>query len=139
MTIVERAIRRAKRAAGYDTRDLQSQIAARDPRWLTFCRAVEYINYEAVAGDIVIQGQIVTMDDAGTVLPGKFAEISANLDIGGFFMSRQRVMSEALKDEIARRLGVDAIVSSEGWGGVSSRNCGNIVRTAIEMAEESRT
>ena len=53
MTIVERAIRRAKRAAGYDTRDLQSQIAARDPRWLTFCRAVEYINYEAVAGDIV--------------------------------------------------------------------------------------
>jgi hypothetical protein len=53
VTIVQRAIRRAKRAAGYDTRDLQSQIASRDPRWLTFCRAVEYINYEAVAGDIV--------------------------------------------------------------------------------------
>ena len=53
VTIVERAIRRAERAAGYDTRDLHQPDAARDPRWLTFCRAVEYINYEAVAGDIV--------------------------------------------------------------------------------------
>ena len=53
-------------------------------------------------------------------------------------MSRQKVMSEALKQEIARRLGVDTIVASEGWGGVSSRNCGNIVREAIEIAEKSR-
>lgn len=54
-------------------------------------------------------------------------------------MSRHKVMSEALKQDIAKRLGVNDIVASEGWGGVSSRNCGNIVREAIEMAERSRT
>ena len=54
-------------------------------------------------------------------------------------MSRQKVMSEALKKEIARRLGVESVVASEGWGGVSSRDCGNIIREAIAMAEKSRT
>jgi small acid-soluble spore protein F (minor alpha/beta-type SASP) len=54
-------------------------------------------------------------------------------------MSRPGLMSDALKQEIAKRLGVDDVVSSEGWGGVSSRNCGNIVREAILMAERSRT
>ena len=52
-------------------------------------------------------------------------------------MSRQKVMSEALKQEIARRLGVDSIVATQGWGGVSSRNCGNLVRKAIERAEKT--
>ncbi len=54
-------------------------------------------------------------------------------------MSRHKVMSESLKQEIAKRLDVNEIVAREGWGGVSSRNCGNIVREAIEMAERSRT
>ncbi len=53
-------------------------------------------------------------------------------------MSRNRgLMSDNLKYEIARELGVDGIVKSEGWGAVSSRDCGNIVRTAIEIAERS--
>jgi small acid-soluble spore protein F (minor alpha/beta-type SASP) len=47
------------------------------------------------------------------------------------------IMSENLKAEIAKELGVFDIVASEGWGSVSSRNCGNIVRKAIEMAERS--
>ena len=46
-------------------------------------------------------------------------------------------MSENLKDEIAKELGVYNTVKAEGWGSVSSRNCGNIVRTAIEMAERN--
>ncbi len=54
-------------------------------------------------------------------------------------MSRQKLMSEAFKQEIAKRLGVEDVVSNEGWAGVSSRNCGNIVREAIQMAEELRT
>lgn len=53
-------------------------------------------------------------------------------------MSRNRgIMSDNLKYEIARELGVDDIVSTEGWGGVSSRDCGNIVKKAIEIAERS--
>jgi len=46
-------------------------------------------------------------------------------------------MSDNLKYEIAKELGVDGIVKKEGWGSVSSRDCGNIVKKAIEMAERS--
>lgn len=46
-------------------------------------------------------------------------------------------MSDALKYEIAKELGVYDIVKREGWGAVSSRDCGNIVTKAIELAERS--
>jgi len=53
-------------------------------------------------------------------------------------MSRRKgAMSEALKEEIAKELGVYNKVSAEGWGSVSSRDCGSMVRKAIEMAERS--
>lgn len=44
-------------------------------------------------------------------------------------------MSEKLKMEIAEELGVADIVRREGFGSVSSRNCGNMVKKAIERAE----
>lgn len=51
-------------------------------------------------------------------------------------MSRKKgIMSEQLKYEIARDLGVDQIVSQNGWGEVSSRDCGNMVKKAIERAQ----
>ncbi|MGB9885515.1 MAG: small, acid-soluble spore protein, alpha/beta type [Moorellales bacterium] len=46
-------------------------------------------------------------------------------------------MSEALKWELAKELGVAHIVATEGWGGVPSRECGNLVRKAIEIAERN--
>lgn len=53
-------------------------------------------------------------------------------------MARNRgMMSEKLKYEIAKELGVYDTVVREGWGSVSSRNCGNIVKKAIEIAERS--
>lgn len=53
-------------------------------------------------------------------------------------MSRRRsIMSEELKYELAQELGVADTVSREGWGGISSRNCGNLVRLAIERAERA--
>ena len=53
-------------------------------------------------------------------------------------MARNKgLMSEQLKYEIARELGVDQIVATEGWGGVSSRDCGRVVSKAIEIAERS--
>lgn len=52
---------------------------------------------------------------------------------------RGGLMSEQLKYEIARELGVDQIVASEGWGGVSSKNCGMMVNKAIQIAEKSLT
>jgi len=47
------------------------------------------------------------------------------------------MMSEALKQEIARKLGVDDQVTRDGWGAVSSRDCGRVVQAAIKMAEDS--
>lgn len=53
-------------------------------------------------------------------------------------MSRKHgLMSDALKYELAKELGVAETVDQEGWGGVSSRNCGNLVRMAIERAEKT--
>lgn len=53
-------------------------------------------------------------------------------------MARNRgIMSEQLKYEIARELGVDQLVATQGWGAVSSRDCGNMVKNAIQIAERS--
>ncbi len=53
-------------------------------------------------------------------------------------MARRRpVMSEELKSELAAELGVQDLVRREGWGSVSSRQCGNLVKKAIERAERS--
>ncbi|MBQ4109281.1 MAG: small, acid-soluble spore protein, alpha/beta type [Clostridia bacterium] len=52
-------------------------------------------------------------------------------------MSRKSKMSEALKYEIAKELGVLDVVAKNGWGDVSSRDCGNMVTKAIEIAEKS--
>lgn len=52
-------------------------------------------------------------------------------------MGRHSMMSDKLKWEIAKELGVDDTVKQEGWGGVSSRDCGNIVKKAIEIAERN--
>lgn len=46
-------------------------------------------------------------------------------------------MSEALKEEIAHELGIYNTVKNNGWGEVSSRNCGNLVRKAIERANKN--
>lgn len=45
---------------------------------------------------------------------------------------------QQLKMEIARELGVADTVEREGWGSVSSRNCGNIVKKALEMGTKGK-
>jgi len=53
-------------------------------------------------------------------------------------MSQRRgIMSDNLKYELAKELGVFETVQNDGWGEVSSRNCGNLVRLAIEKAERA--
>ncbi len=47
-----------------------------------------------------------------------------------------KLMSEELKMKLAERLGVADTVRREGWGAVSSRNCGNLVKLAIAEAEQ---
>lgn len=51
-------------------------------------------------------------------------------------MSRNKtMMSDRLKEEIAKELGVyEQVKKDGGWQNVSSKNCGNIVKKAIEIA-----
>ena len=50
--------------------------------------------------------------------------------------SRRGMMSDQLKEEIAKELGFYDTVQKEGWGGIKARDAGNMVKMAIEMAEE---
>lgn len=50
---------------------------------------------------------------------------------------RKGIMSEGLKEEIAKELGFYDVVQTEGWGGIKARDAGNMVKRAIEIAEQS--
>lgn len=55
-------------------------------------------------------------------------------------MSRNKnsMISENLREEIAKELGVyEQVKQDGGWQNVSSKNCGNIVKKAIEIANRS--
>lgn len=61
----------------------------------------------------------------------------AQVERGCSFMGRQRsMMSDQLKEEIAKELGFYDTVQQEGWGGIKARDAGNMVKRAIEMAEQ---
>ncbi|MDP4085439.1 MAG: small, acid-soluble spore protein, alpha/beta type [Bacillota bacterium] len=52
-------------------------------------------------------------------------------------MSRRRgVMSERFKEELAKELGFYDVVKEEGWGGIRARDAGNMVKRAIELAQQ---
>ncbi len=53
---------------------------------------------------------------------------------GGGLMGK--ILSDNTKQQLSKRLGVSDVVQREGWGGVSARQCGNLVREAIKYAEE---
>ena len=50
-----------------------------------------------------------------------------------------KLISQNLREEIARKLGVYEQVKRDGggWGNVSSKDCGNIVTKAIEIANRA--
>lgn len=53
-------------------------------------------------------------------------------------MGRRRgIMSNHMKEEIAKELGFYDKVEREGWGGITSREAGNIVKRAIEIAQQN--
>ena len=51
---------------------------------------------------------------------------------------KTNLMSENLKEEIAKELGVyEQVKKDGGWGNVSSKTCGNIVSKAIAIANRN--
>lgn len=52
--------------------------------------------------------------------------------------SNKNLMSENLKEEIAKELGVYEVVKKDGgWGNVSSKQCGSMIAKAIEIANRT--
>ena len=47
------------------------------------------------------------------------------------------IMSEGFKEELAKELGFYDVVQQEGWGGIKARDAGNMVKRAIEIAEQN--
>ncbi len=50
---------------------------------------------------------------------------------------RRSIMSDQFKMELAKELGFYDTVKTEGWGGITTRDAGNLVKRAIEIAEEA--
>ena len=46
-------------------------------------------------------------------------------------------MSEQLKYELAKELGFFPTLERDGWGAITTRDAGNMVKRAIEIAEAS--
>ena len=49
---------------------------------------------------------------------------------------RRSMMSEKFKEELAKELGFWDVVQREGWGGIRAVDAGNMVKRAIEIAEQ---
>ena len=53
-------------------------------------------------------------------------------------MGRRRGgMCNRFKEELAKELGFYDTVQKDGWGGITARDAGNMVKRAVQMAEES--
>lgn len=46
-------------------------------------------------------------------------------------------MSEEFKAELAKDLGFYNTVQNEGWGGIRAKDAGNMVKRAIQIAEQA--
>ena len=50
---------------------------------------------------------------------------------------RRGVMSEQFKDELARDLGFYGTVQRDGWGAITAKDAGNMVKRAVQIAQQS--
>ncbi len=52
-------------------------------------------------------------------------------------LARRGIMSDKFKEELAKELGFYDVVQKEGWGGIKARDAGNMVKRAIQIAQQS--
>ena len=66
----------------------------------------------------------------------KIRKMKLHFSKGGYKMSKgSKLMSENLKEEIAKELGVyEKVKNDGGWQNVSSKDCGKMIAKAIEIA-----
>lgn len=46
--------------------------------------------------------------------------------------SKRSILSKNAKGRLVSELGIDKTVTEKGWGDVSSKDCGSVVKKAIE-------
>ncbi|WP_275983540.1 small, acid-soluble spore protein, alpha/beta type [Paenibacillus hamazuiensis] len=51
--------------------------------------------------------------------------------------NRRGVMSESFKYELAKDLGFYDTIQKDGWGGIRTKDAGNMVKRAIQIAEQA--
>jgi small acid-soluble spore protein F (minor alpha/beta-type SASP) len=51
--------------------------------------------------------------------------------------NRRGVMDEQFKTELAKELGFYNKVEQEGWGAITTKDAGNMVKRAIQIAQQS--
>ena len=52
-------------------------------------------------------------------------------------LARRGIMSDKFKEELAKELGFYDVVQKEGWGGIKARDAGNMVKRAIQIAQQN--
>ena len=53
-------------------------------------------------------------------------------------MTKRNIMTENLREEIAKELGVyEQVKKDVGWENIPSKTCGNMVKKAIEIANRN--
>jgi small acid-soluble spore protein F (minor alpha/beta-type SASP) len=61
----------------------------------------------------------------------------SRLERGVFSLARRRgFMSARFKEELAKDLGFYDVVQKEGWGGIRAKDAGNMVKRAVELAQQ---
>ncbi len=51
--------------------------------------------------------------------------------------NRRGIMDEQFKTELAKELGFYNKVEQEGWGAITTKDAGNMVKRAIQIAQQS--
>jgi small acid-soluble spore protein F (minor alpha/beta-type SASP) len=51
--------------------------------------------------------------------------------------NRRGVMDDQFKTELAKELGFYNKVEQEGWGAITTKDAGNMVKRAIQIAQQS--
>lgn len=52
---------------------------------------------------------------------------------------RRGIMSEQFKNELAKDLGFYDTVEREGWSGIRAKDAGNMVKRAVQIAQQALT
>lgn len=87
----------------------------------------------AMYGEVQIEAYYLCNSDSRIYL----VIVKMDLEVMGMGRRRRGVMSEELKYELAKDLGFYDTVQQEGWGSIRAKDAGNMIKRAIQLAEQA--